>query len=138
METSAELLEKLKQEVMQTAYSVTKAQKGDIIKAIEWLRTLRQKLEDGRLVELPAAPGQTVYIVENSYKYTGTMTEYWKDKENIVSTGKRITCSVFSPTVQTGMFGIGIKQFGETVFLTLEDAERALKNACLNENCNKD
>ena len=86
---------------------------------------LREKLKEyedlegqGLLLRLPVPIGTTVYN-----------TTWWDDKYEIVTVnGKKYSRSVRKHKVTKSTFGLlDIKEWGETVFLTQEEAEQKLK-----------
>ena len=74
--------------------------------------------EQGLLLRLPVPIGTTVYN-----------TTWWDDKYEIVTVnGKKYSRSVRKHKVTKSTFGLlDIKEWGETVFLTQEEAEQKLK-----------
>ena len=87
----------------------------------EWLeksKEYQQLEEQGLLLRLPVPIGTTVYN-----------TTWWDDKYEIVTVnGKKYSRSVRKHKVTKSTFGLlDIKEWGETVFLTQEEAEQKLK-----------
>lgn len=80
--------------------------------AIERLCELEDKIEQGKMIELPCKVGDTIYLI---------FEERW-------SVGKKETHWYIRKTKLTyGNMERVIKEYGEFVFLTREEAEKKLK-----------
>ena len=108
---------------------------GDVIVSasdIDELLRYRDLKEQGRLIELPCAVGDTVWVV----------TKVFNGKEIINSIGSRkidgFIGNRFNPSFMISKEPYRLNfvpsEFGKTVFLTREEAETALKGV---EECNK-
>ena len=85
---------------------------------------LEDKIENGTLIELPCAVGDTVYIIDEG---DGECTEdYVLDVkvQNLIFGEKEIACVLKLPL---GMRCSMYTKIGVNVFLTKEEAEKALK-----------
>ena len=95
----------------------------------EWNRNVLQKLaeyetaeEEGRLVVLPCNVGDTVYLIDDIdcvFERESIVTEIEIDKD-----GATIMIQDEIPICSSGY---NLSDFGEIVFLTREEAEKALK-----------
>lgn len=91
---------------------------------IDKLAHFEDMQDEGRLVELPCALGTTVWT-----------TKWWDDvTETVKVDGKKFHRRVMKHKVTKTKFSLyDLADFGETVFLTREEAEAALKGGDLNE-----
>ena len=80
---------------------------SDVIKKLAHYENLE---DDGRLIELPCPIGTTVYLV---HRYNDRLHEYFPDEPKY-----SITATTFDALL--------IDSFGDTVFLTREEAEAKL------------
>ena len=91
--------------------------------AIDKLAEYEDLEEQGKLLKLPCAVGDTVYIIddiENEFERTSIVTGIEIEEENEVYI-------MVSDGFQSGSSSsFGVDDFGKTIFLTRPDAERAL------------
>lgn len=94
---------------------------------------LAQAKADGRVVVLPCKVGDTVYVDTRTFRYG----EYAPKRHaeavvtSVVFSSKRyIKFRIFSPYVNANkIFKYPLSSFGKTVFLTREEAEKALRES---------
>ena len=118
-----------KEEIMCSNYctSCGKADCDHIRTALEKLAHYEDLEEQGRLIELPCAVGDTVWVV----------TRVFNGKEIVNSIGSRkidgFIGNRFNPSFMISKEPYRLNfvpsEFGKTVFLTREEAEAALKGA---------
>jgi hypothetical protein len=95
------------------------------------LQELAKAKADGRLVVLPCKVGDTVYVDTRTFRYG----EYAPKRHaeavvtSVVFSSRRyIKFRIFSPYVNANkIFKYPLSSFGKTVFLTREEAEKALQ-----------
>lgn len=94
-------------------------------KAKEKLAEYEAAQEDGRLVVLPCKVGSKVFMI---FKYINCGEWYLSTKEHIVT--DILMNWHRSPLLRiTNLYGtVKIEDFGKTVFLTREEAEKALRD----------
>jgi hypothetical protein len=83
----------------------------------------------GRLVVLPCKPGDTVYEVTSRK----TISEYRVKAIRVELFCTAIEWDITAGFVDKSIFGVPVDEIGKTVFLTREEAEKALetmKNGC--------
>ena len=94
---------------------------------VDKLGQLEDLEEQGKLIKLPCAAGDTVYWVNNWFvgRASGLANNKWHITESKVK-GFLRTAGGFYAQLENGEFP-SVSQFGKTVFLTREEAEAALK-----------
>lgn len=100
--------------------------KNQLENALASVKEYQQKLAEGRMVELPCKVGDTVFIIFND---SGELflTEGWEVTEiTIVKNDIIFDFDCFQTEHEEQR---GIDSFGKTVFITLEEAEQALKES---------
>lgn len=98
---------------------------SDIDRMAIKLCELEDKIEQGKIVELPCKVGQTVYATSNYFG--GEWQMYICRVDNFTVYEKNVFMSISD---RDGCnFVANICEIGKTVFLTREEAERALKEA---------
>ncbi len=90
---------------------------------IERLRELAEADKDGRLAVLPCKAGDTVYEVTSRK----TISEY-----RVKAIRVELFCTFIELDIEIGfvdksIFGVPVDEIGKTVFLTREEAEKALE-----------
>lgn len=98
-------------------------EKEDAEKFVEW----KEAEEQGKLLKLPCAVGDTVYYADNEYYFTILPVKV--DEISIMESSAILyKCLLFDGNgdVET-QFDFDKDDFGKTVFLTREEAEAALK-----------
>lgn len=90
---------------------------------VDRLREAAKADRDGRLVVLPCRMGETVFAIKRGrimecVAYTAGMS--------VLVNG---TITLLSKEEALGIYGVRFDKFGETAFLTREEAEKALKEA---------
>lgn len=97
---------------------------------IDHLQKLVQAEEDGRLMVLPCKVGDTIYVIPSSVKYALNLVN-GHEKENRVYKQKVIEIRFFADdyllTTYDDMYSVLGWFFGDTWFLSNEEAEEALK-----------
>ena len=96
---------------------------GELVNALKELKTLKDKQEQGLLIELPCPVGTVIYIVNR----------YWHSVEigNIcgISECDDVDCFCYKVYVDPDSYeNILISEFGKEWFLTEAEAEEALAN----------
>ena len=79
------------------------------------------------LVRLPCKQGDYVYFIKSSFSYAKTPMKYRVIGFKKYAEGKIVTCVCMNDTNHNRTFTSN--EVGKTVFLTREEAERALKEA---------
>ena len=96
--------------------------KGKLQAVMEKLYKYETAEDEGRMVVLPCKVGDTVYIIDD--------IDFTYDRESVV-TEIDIDSDCIAIMIQdkdsVGSSGYDISDFGETIFLTREEAEKALK-----------
>ena len=87
------------------------------------IRDLAEADKDGRLVVPPCKTGDTVYEVTNRK----TISEYRVKEICVELFCTFIKWDVVAGFVDKSIFGVSVDEIGETVFLTREEAEKALE-----------
>ena len=87
------------------------------------LRELAEADKDGRLVVLPCKVGDTVYEVTSRK----TISEYRVKAIRVELFCTFIEWDIVAGFVDKSIFGVPVDEIGKTVFLTREEAEKALK-----------
>lgn len=87
------------------------------------LRELAEADKDGRLVVLPCKVGDTVYEVTSRK----TISEYRVKAIRVELFCTFIEWDIVAGFVDKSIFGVPVDEIGKTVFLTREEAERALE-----------
>ena len=89
---------------------------------IDRLRELAEADKDGRLVVLPCKVGQRVFALLDTDKHLSEC------EVKQIGLGNEIGFVGIEPIGARGReYGVSIKGFGKTVFLTREEAEKALE-----------
>ena len=89
---------------------------------INWLRKLAEADKDGRLVVLPCKVGQRVFALMDMDKHISEC------EVKQIGMGNEIGFIGLEPIGARGReYGIALNGFGKTVFLTREEAEKALQ-----------
>lgn len=87
----------------------------------EWLRKLAEADKDGQLVVLPCKVGQRVFALLDTDKHISEC------EVTQIGLGNEIGFVGLEPIGARGReYGVSLKGFGKTVFLTREEAEKAL------------
>lgn len=89
----------------------------------EHIRELLKADKDGRVVVLPCKVGDTVYEVTNRK----TISEYRVKKICVELFCTFIEWDIVTGFVDKSIFGVSVDEIGKTVFLTREEAEKALE-----------
>lgn len=89
----------------------------------EHIRELLKADKDGRVVVLPCKVGDTVYEVTNRK----TISEYRVKEICVELFCTFIKWDVVAGFVDKSIFGVSVDEIGKTVFLTREEAEKALE-----------
>lgn len=89
---------------------------------IDRLRELAKVDKDGRLVVLPCKPGDTVYEVTSRK----TISEYRVKAIRVELFCTFIEWDIVAGFVDKSIFDVSVNEIGKTVFLTREEAEKAL------------
>ena len=87
------------------------------------LRELAEADKDGRLVVLPCKVGDTVYEVTSRK----TISEYRVKAIRVELFCTFIEWDIVAGFVDKSIFGVPVNELGKTVFLTREEAEKALE-----------
>lgn len=87
------------------------------------LRELAEADKDGRLVVLPCKAGDTVYEVTSRK----TISEYRVKAIRVELFCTFIEWDIVAGFVDKSIFGVPVDEIGKTVFLTREEAEKALE-----------
>lgn len=87
------------------------------------LRELAEADKDGRLVVPPCKAGDTVYEVTNRK----TISEYRVKAIRVELFCTFIEWDIVAGFVDKSIFGVSVDEIGKTVFLTREEAEKALE-----------
>ena len=87
------------------------------------LRELAEADKDGRLVVLPCKVGDTVYEVTSRK----TISEYRVKAIRVELFCTFIEWDIVAGFVDKSLFGVSVDEIGKTVFLTREEAEKALE-----------
>ena len=87
------------------------------------LRELAEADRDGRLVMPPCKPGDTVYEVTSRK----TISEYRVKAIRVELFCTFIEWDIVAGFVDKSIFGVPVNEIGKTVFLTREEAEKALE-----------
>ena len=88
---------------------------------VDRMRELAAAERDGRVVVLPCKVGDTVYALLGTDKYVSEC------EVKRVSMGDHISFVAIEPISARGHeYGVSLKGFGKTVFLTREEAEKAV------------
>lgn len=87
------------------------------------LRELAEADKDGRLVVLPCKVGDTVYEVTSRK----TISEYRVKAIRVELFCTFIEWDIVAGFVDKSIFGVPVDEIGKTVFLTREEAEKALE-----------
>ena len=87
------------------------------------LRELEEADKDGRLVVLPCKVGDTVYEVTSRK----TISEYRVKAIRVELFCTFIEWDIVAGFVDKSIFGVPVNELGKTVFLTREEAEKALE-----------
>lgn len=87
------------------------------------LRELGEADKDGRLVVLPCKAGDTVYEVTSRK----TISEYRVKAIRVESFCTFIEWDIAAGFVDKSLFGVSVDEIGKSVFLTHEEAEKALE-----------
>lgn len=90
---------------------------------INRLRKLAEADRDGRLVVLPCKVGDTVYEVTSRK----TISEYRVKAIRVELFCTFIEWDIAAGFVDKSIFGVPVDEIGKTVFLTCEEAEKALE-----------
>ena len=105
--------------------------KNDCIKKLAEYETAE---EDGRLVVLPCKVGDTVYEIHNRYTYCTPYKERFDEascygcEEECDSHKEYEIIETKMCTLEIIAYNIRLGNFGKTVFLTREEAEKALED----------
>ena len=89
-------------------------------KALELLPELFKAAEEGKIVELPCKVGDTVWVIDNKKIIISAVTK-------IIITVTQIHFEIVSHSIML-KYLCEIEDFGKTVFLTREAAEKALED----------
>lgn len=89
----------------------------------ERLRKLAEADKDGQLVVLPCKVGDTVYEVTSRK----TISEYRVKAIRVELFCTFIEWDIVAGFVDKSLFGVSVDEIGKTVFLTREEAEKALE-----------
>lgn len=87
------------------------------------LRELAEADKDGRLAVLPCKPGDTVYEVTSRK----TISEYRVKAIRVELFCTFVEWDIVAGFVDKSIFGVPVDEIGKTVFLTHEEAEKALE-----------
>ena len=90
---------------------------------IDRMRELAEADKDGRLVVLPCKAGDTVYEVTSRK----TISEYRVKAIRVELFCTFIEWDIVAGFVDKSIFGVPVDEIGKTVFLTREEAEKALE-----------
>lgn len=96
---------------------------ADYKEAVNRLAEFEDLEEQGKLLKLPCAVGDTVYIIddiENEFERTSIVTEI------SIEDGNEIYIMISDGFQSGSSSSFGIDDFGKTVFLTQKEAETAL------------
>ena len=91
------------------------------------LREIAEADKDGRLVVLPCKVGDTVYIIEHIFDIDNGVCDEICARKVIGHGGNNLNKLWLIGSGGIGNISIFVSEFGETVFLTREEAERALQ-----------
>lgn len=91
--------------------------------ALDRFRQLAKADRDGRLVMPPCKPGDTVYEVTSRK----TISEYRVKAIRVELFCTFIEWDIVAGFVDKSIFGVPVDEIGKTVFLTSEEAKRALE-----------
>ena len=94
---------------------------------VDRLRELAEADKDGRLVVLPCKAGDTVYEVTSRK----TISEYRVKAIRVELFCTFIEWDIVAGFVDKSIFGVPVDEIGKTVFLTHEEAEKALKTKAI-------
>ena len=120
--------EKHKNDSLFTGQTNITALCSDVIPKLEKLAEYETAEDEGRLVVLPCKVGDTVYLIDDIdcvFERESIVTEIEIDKD-----GATIMIQDEIPICSSGY---NLSDFGEIVFLTREEAEKALKEMKKNE-----
>ena len=112
----------LEPEQCENAKAIIESAFSDDTSKAERIRELLKADRDGRLVVLPCKVGDTVWAILDGAKYA---RECKVDFVNIGNVG-----TTFVLSAKNGLreqYGVTVTAFGKTVFLTREEAEKALE-----------
>lgn len=90
---------------------------------IDRLHELAEAYKDGRLVVLPCKVGDTVYEVTSRK----TISEYRVKAIRVELFCTFIEWDIVAGFVDKSIFGVPVNELGKTVFMTREEAEKALE-----------
>ena len=90
---------------------------------LDRLEKLAEADKDGRVVVLPCKPGDTVYEVTSRK----TISEYRVKAIRVELFCTFIEWDIVAGFVDKSIFGVPVNEIGKTVFLTREEADRALE-----------
>lgn len=107
--------------LLEPKYKPLKMTKAEMSKEIRMWRKLE---EQGLLIRLPCKVGDTVYEICNDCTYSCTEEEEYGDCTECPYSKMNIHEQVF---VSVGIIADNMDKFGKTVFLTREEAEKALE-----------
>ena len=93
------------------------------------LRELAEADKDGRLAVLPCKPGDTVYEVTSRK----TISEHRVKAIRVELFCTFIEWDIVAGFVDKSIFGVPVNEIGKTVFLTREEADKALEEEKKNE-----
>lgn len=102
--------------------------KGKLKAVMEKLYKYETAEEEGRLVVLPCNVGDTVYLIDDIdcvFERESIVTEIEIDKDGVTI--------MIQDEIPICSSGYNLSDFGEIVFLTREEAEKALKEMKKNE-----
>ena len=105
---------------------------------VEWLEELkeyRQKKEQSSPYNLPCKVGKFVYLIDNRFASSrGKAMKCYIDEFTVSKFGCFAILSGCEPFYMLDRFtSVNIRNFGKTVFLTKEDAEKELERRLSNE-----
>ncbi len=101
----------------------------ELDKALDKLNDLEDAEEEGRLVLLPCAVGDTVYVIYQGYVTSAEVLAFYIDRlggmfDLKIKTNKETTVG-FETIIDTDNYTF--EEIGQTVFLTHEEAEKAIR-----------
>lgn len=114
--------EKHKNDSLFTGQTNITALCSDVIPKLEKLAEYETAEEEGRLVVLPCKVGDTVYLIDDIdcvFERESIVTEIEIDKDGVTI--------MIQDEIPICSSGYNLSDFGEIVFLTREEAEKALE-----------
>ena len=113
----------LEPEQCENAKTIIESAFSDDTSKAERIRELLKADKDGRVVVLPCKVGDTVYEVTSRK----TISEYRVKAIRVELFCTFIEWDIVAGFVDKSLFGVSVDEIGKTVFLTREEAEKALE-----------